>query len=108
MKHRVVYGNHGADDRYFLDDREVSREEYQAASTPKEIGCPMGGQPYVKPILSEALAVHPSQIEKARERDIKAGVPTEYTKEGQPIITSHQHQKALVKSLGYFNKDAFC
>ena len=106
MRFREVYAMGGK--RYYLDDREVTEEEFRGALPPaKEIGVPLGGQPYVTPILSDAMAVHPSQIEASMERDRKAGVPTEYTQDGRPIITSHHHQKALAKSLGLHNRNAF-
>lgn len=104
---KKVYGGYGAPDRYYLDGVEVSQQKYESATTPKEIGCPMGGQPYVRPILSDAMAVHPDQIESAMEKNYKDGVPTNYMPDGRPIITSHQHQKALAKSYRYFNKDSF-
>lgn len=55
--------------------------------------------------LSDALAVHPSQVEEAREQAKKLGVPTEFAKDGRAVITSRYHQKRLVKALGMFNRD---
>lgn len=49
------------------------------------------------PKESLALKVHRKQIPAAMERARKHGVPTNYTADGKPIITSRAHQKALLK-----------
>lgn len=58
-----------------------------------------------KPKYSDALKVHPKQVKEAMERDKRAGVPTDYLPDGRPIIVSRAHQKRLIKSLGFANRD---
>lgn len=57
------------------------------------------------PLLSDGAAVHPSQISEAREAASKSGVPTEFTRDGRPILTSLRHQERYLRSRGLFNHD---
>lgn len=106
MKTRKTYGNYGSPDHFYVDDKEVSQAEYEAAHTPKEIGCPETGN-WTTPVLSDAMAVHPKQIKDAMDRDKKAGVPTEYAPDGRPIVRSGDHQRRLAKSLGMHLNNSF-
>lgn len=51
----------------------------------------------IKPKASVAFKVHPRQVQEATERAKRHGVPTDYRKDGRPIITSRAHQKALLR-----------
>lgn len=57
------------------------------------------------PKLSDALAVHPKQVQEATERAKRHGIPTYYRPDGRPEIVSRAHQKKLLKLEGYFNRD---
>ncbi len=57
------------------------------------------------PMKSEALGVHPDQIGEAREQSIKLGVPTEFTKDGRPILTSPKHRKRYAEALGFHDRN---
>lgn len=59
----------------------------------------------VKPKASDALAVHASQVEEAREDARKKGVPTDFLPDGRPVFTSRAHQKKYCRAYGFFNKD---
>lgn len=60
---------------------------------------------HIKPRLSDALAVTPRQAQ-AYEADAKRkGVPTEFAKDGRPIMRSRAHQKAYLKAYGFHNND---
>lgn len=58
-----------------------------------------------KPKASNALKVHPSQVQEAIENARQKGVPTDFTKDGRPLFTSRSHQKRYCKAYGYFNRD---
>lgn len=58
-----------------------------------------------KPKLSEALGVHPTQVQEAMDDARKRGVPTDFTRDGRAVITSRAHQKALCRAYGFTNKD---
>ena len=87
--------------RYVLDGVDVTKEEFDKAFPDKPI---RHGDDFAvgwkKPVLSDALAVHPAQVKAAMERDKKAGVPTEYTEDGRPILTSQAHKRKLLRSFG--------
>lgn len=57
------------------------------------------------PKLSESLAVHPLDVQAASDHAKMHGVPTRFEADGRPVITSRAHQKALLKTLGFHNKD---
>ena len=87
--------------QYFIDGEEVSREIYEETFPDKPMAkngqCSLRG--WSKPILSDALAVHPSQIPEVMERNKKAGLPPiEYESTyGRPILTSREMRRKLMK-----------
>lgn len=60
------------------------------------------------PLLCEALAVHPSQIDGYIAADRQAGVPTDYDREtGSPIMRDYQHYRHYRRRRGAFDKKGF-
>lgn len=60
------------------------------------------------PIASDAMGIHPSQIEEARAFNRSRGVPTtDYTSDGRPILRSSGHRKAYMRAWKYFDKSGF-
>ncbi len=57
-----------------------------------------------KPMASDALAVHPKQIEGMKEVDKKKGVSVEYTADGRPIFTSSRQFRAYARAYGKRHK----
>lgn len=57
------------------------------------------------PIVSDAAAIHPDQIPEAREYDRQHGVPTEYTRDGQPVFTDRAHRKAYCEAHGLYDRN---
>lgn len=100
----------GAKTRYFLDNVEVPREEFdrrmdEERSKLPQIGgggCCLSSTP---PIVSDALAVHPRQAEEAREDAKRRGVPTEFQADGRPKFTSRQHLQSYCRAYNFFNRD---
>ena len=91
----------GNDLVYTIDGAEVTREAYEACTPDKELGEPLAAQlPGCWPMVSEACAVHTSQIAEATEIARKKGVPTEYDKIGRPILTDRGHRRAYNKAFG--------
>lgn len=58
------------------------------------------------PIESEAMAVDPEDIGKAREIAKRAGVSTEYTRTGEPILRSAAHRRAHCRAMGFYDRQA--
>lgn len=106
MRDQAVVRKDGT--HYYLSGREVTKEKYEEYYPPMKMD---GGFPamngWSKPMLSDAMAVHPEQIEEARERDKKHGVPTDYTADGRPILHSEDHKRRLMKSLGYHDRNSY-
>src|SRR2546428_5670993 len=50
---------------------------------------------------SEALAVHPTQIQEAIDSAKSKGVPTEFDGEGRPIFKSSRHFREYARKYGF-------
>lgn len=60
-----------------------------------------------KPLISDALAVHPSQIPEAIEDAKRKGLgEVDFLKDGRPRFNSRGAFNAYLKAYGFFNKDA--
>lgn len=58
---------------------------------------------YEKPIFSDALGVHPSQINEAKQKFPHH----EFTPDGRMILRSHTQRNRAMKDLGYHDKDGY-
>ena len=56
------------------------------------------------PLVNEALGVMPEQVEEARERYSKCGVPTDFTKDGRAVITGPGHYRKAMNLMGYVDR----
>lgn len=105
--------------QYFIDGRQVEEREFVKAiekgrgerTLAESIS---GAQPSRKrhesrgyPIKSVALAVTRKRIPEQMKRDAERGVPTEYTKNGRPILRDAAHRKAYLKAYGYHDRNSF-
>lgn len=57
------------------------------------------------PLVSEAMACHPSQIPQCMEFDHKMGISANYTKDGRPIFRDRAHRKRYCEAYGFFDKN---
>lgn len=64
----------------------------------------LGIEAWVRPIKSDALAVHPKQVAEAREDAKRKGVPTEFTQDGRPLFTSSRHFREYARKYGFRHK----
>ena len=60
------------------------------------------------PIVSEAAAVHPSQVQQFTEFHKRHGTPTEYLPTGEPVFQSHAHQRKSLRDRQMHNKLNYC
>ncbi len=75
---RIVFPKSGPN-RYYIGDKEVTQEEYDAAFPPKPIGETLAGHsPACWPQTMEALAVHPAQVDQANARAKAHGIDAIY------------------------------
>lgn len=105
------YGNRP--NRYFVDDREVTKAEYDRVFPSHKIKEIM---PQVLmetsrswPRKSDAWGVGSGQKEKAEATMAKLGVPTEYVSDGSggysAVIRNNEHQRKLLKATKMHNLD---
>lgn len=95
---------------FYLDDRQVTEEEYRAAlppPAPARAGVAPGAEAtWRRPVVSTGAAVVPKRIKQAEEKCARAGVPTDFTtNRGKPIFTSRAHRKAVLRVFGMHDAD---
>lgn len=98
MTFRII--GSGNKTRYLIDNKEVSKKEFDRACPDKPLDFSRGASSvtlWSKPVLSNALACHPDQIPEVMERNRKAGVNVDYTSEGQPILRSSRDKLNLMR-----------
>lgn len=86
---------------YLVNGKPVSEQEYYRLPKQKKGQGLIG---WKKPLVSDALAVHPNLIDEAVAGAKKHGVPTEFNSEGQPLFTSEAHKRKYLKAYGYLDK----
>lgn len=105
MVGRIV--GEGAKQRYYLDGREVTKAEFKKAFPDRKV-CDAGGDfitAWKRPIQSDAMAVHPDQIDEAMARNRKHGVFVEYNPEdGRPILRDRGQRRDLMRIEGFHDK----
>ena len=58
------------------------------------------------PMIATFAGINPNQIKQFQEEEKRLGIPTEYTKHGDPVIRDKGHYKAYLKSRNLFDRDA--
>ncbi|GIW60070.1 MAG: hypothetical protein KatS3mg087_1136 [Patescibacteria group bacterium] len=101
----VVY-NQSASGHIVIDGIEYKRLIYmEVEKKPQERILKLGGPKY--PYYSDAMGVHPCQIEEAKRKLAKLGVRVEYTKDGRAIIESPTHRKQLAEAMGLHDRNSW-
>jgi hypothetical protein len=101
MKGKIV----GWPQRYYLDGVQVSKEEFEQAFPPQPQGAPGGHGSACWPMLSDALAVHPGQIQEAMERNKRHGLHVEYTEDGRPKLMDRGQRRDLMRAEGFHDNN---
>ncbi len=105
MKARITYANNGAR-RFEIEGQEVTEEEFYAATPARGVEMLSEGKPPrghtagAWPMLSDALAVHPNQIDAARARNRHHGVLVDYAPDGRAILPDRGARRDLMKLEG--------
>jgi hypothetical protein len=104
---KIIYGSYRTPDRYFVDGKEVTREQFDAAFPPKDLSEPPAGpHPGCWPLYSDALAVHPKQIREAMKRDRAHGIASEYNpSDGRMILKDRGQRRDVMRSLGIHDNE---
>ena len=99
----VIKGT-GEKTTYWLNGVQVSKRVFFRAFPTQGAGTGAGLIGW-KELHSDALGVHPEQIQEARENAIEKGVPTEFLPDGRVIFTSRSHRRAYLQAYGYHDKN---
>ncbi len=104
MRGQIKYAASGKRE-FFIDGKPVTEKAFDAAFPAKEIGCTLDAHlPACWPMLSEAMAVHPSQVEEATARNRKHGVNVTYTPSGEAILPDRNERRKLMRLEGFHDK----
>lgn len=89
--------------KYIIDGNEVTKAVFDRSFPDKPIGDGSGLTGW-RPLASDALAVHASQVVEAAEDAKNKKVPTDFTKDGRPIFRTREHRKEYMRAYGYFDR----
>jgi hypothetical protein len=100
---------------FLVEGKEVAQDEYERLwlehqPLVREVHeiIPRKGRKRAYPYASQAMAVHPDQIARAIEIDKKRGAPaTDYTKTGEPILTSRGHRRQFLKAHRMHDRNSY-
>lgn len=83
---------------YWIDGVEVDKEAFDLAFPNKPLGDGPGGCNLgCWPMLSDALSVHPKQVEQANARNKKHGVNVEYRPDGKAVVPDRAARKRVLR-----------
>jgi len=102
---------------------EVAQQHYALRDRRRYIACPSCGTAFAKrdfraehggfrrttgtwPMESDAAGCHPSQIPEHMQACQEAGVPTEFTPDGQAVFTSRHHRKRFCRAFELYDRNA--
>jgi hypothetical protein len=88
-------------DRIDAEQQERDAAEIRAALRPLRRSRTSAGYPYA----SETMGVDPELVGECREIDRKHGVPTDYTKDGRPIMESRSHFLRYMRAHGFYERN---
>ena len=109
MSQRAIYKDTG-ERIYLIDGKEVSRDRFIDNSKLEDIietgevpgGMPCNGYPF----YSTAAGVGAENKAEASKICRKAGFPTEFNKDGDPLFTSQAHRKKYCKQFELYDRNA--
>jgi hypothetical protein len=84
-----------------LDGGAVANRSYRAERP--NVPCEKGW-----PLECIASGVHPDQAQELRDHLRGRGVPTEVSRDGNPIYRNAQHRKRALKARGLYDRNSFC
>jgi hypothetical protein len=108
VRAKVIWSRDGLTCRCYIEGKEVSREEFDAALPAKPLeGPPAGPSTSGWPLLSDAMAVHPLDIQEAMDDARRKGVPTNFDPEdGRAEFRDRGHRRDYLRAYGKHDRDA--
>lgn len=92
---------------YWMDGRKVSAKVYHKRyPIPKPDAGTFGSHTGGWPMMSDALAVHPSLRADAEKDAAAKGCPTDFAADGRPILRDKEHRKRFLQTYGYYDRNA--
>lgn len=70
-------------------------------------GAPGGATPKGWPLTCFASGVNAADAQKLRDEFKRLGIPTEVTKDGDPIYTSPEHRRRALKARGFVDRASY-
>jgi len=104
---------------YMTQDGEFHEKKFPCGKAPDTItlddgrtACLTFGKPYIAetegwPLTCVASGVHPEQRQELSDYLTKKGVPTEVTKDGDPVYKSASHRRKALKARGMHDRNSF-
>lgn len=81
-----------------LEDGTVAKRVWGAPVVPTSKGWPL---------TCFASGVHADDAQKLRDEFKRLGVPTEVTKDGDPVYTSPEHRRRALKARGFVDRSSY-
>lgn len=98
--------NYGGVWTYYLEGKEVTEAEYEAVFPPPEPGPVSSKKGRAWPMLSDALACHPDQVDAMNERNARSGISVTYDRtDGRAIIPDRAERRKLLKREGLHDRN---
>jgi hypothetical protein len=114
-KARTIYPLSGPK-RYYLDGREVTKQEWDEHWRPRirrvledserSGAIPMTRHPRTWPRASYTMGCHPDQVPEMRSHLASKGVEADFSKDGDVILNSPRHERDVAYALGFHQKNA--
>lgn len=91
----------GSKQTYWIDGREVSKGQFKKAFPDRSLeGNGDCITAWKRPILSDALAVHRSQIAEVSELYRQQGVNVDHLEDGRPVIRDRGQRREMMRIRG--------
>jgi hypothetical protein len=106
----------GARARYYVDGKQVTKEEHDRAMQEGQAALPQvepdpeldGNRPWSRPVLSQALAYHARQVPEAREHFRKLGLdPEKVRNDGRVEMSDLGGKRQILKKLGMHDNNCY-
>jgi len=90
---------------YYIDGKEASPEDYYADRA-RHGQAPGGHHQACWPMTACMEGINPDSVPAKMEELRAKGCPTEFTRDGSPILTSPAHYKAYCRAEGLYHRNA--
>lgn len=104
---RVISTDAQGNQRYFRCGVEVTAAEFHGKKPHKTASQIVGTGNFLRPVVSDALGVHTSQIPEAIKEARKRGCTVDFDESGRPKFTDSRTFRKYAKRHGFVHKGYF-